>query len=185
MDSAGNALDQLGLEKGFLLSKGFALSCVYFSSALQQESTFRYLGDQKIGSRDTYVLSFAQNPGHTSLYVTTTTGTSQRSTSAHALIQGIAWVDKSNFQIIRMRTDLLAPRPEIGLESNSTTVSFSKVQLRDARGPLWLPSEVMVAVKYTIYDPDRGTVLKVTYQNEHHYSDYRLYRVAVKMKTPD
>ena len=185
MDSAGNALEQPGLEKGFLLSKGFALSCVYFSSALQQESTFRYLGDQMVGSRDTYVLSFAQNPGHTSLYVTTTTGTAQRSTTVHALIQGIAWVDKSNFQIIRLRTDLLAARPEIGLDSNSTVVTFSKVQLRDAQGPLWLPGDVSVSVKYTIYDPDRGTVVKVAYQNEHHYTDYRRYRVAVKMKTPE
>jgi hypothetical protein len=32
------------------------------------------------------------------------------------LIQGVAWVEKVNFQIIRMRMDLLASRPEIGLQ---------------------------------------------------------------------
>lgn len=63
------------------------------------------------------------------------------------LMQGVAWVDKANFQIIRMLMDLLALRPEIGLEQLTTVVTLSKVQLLDVATPLWLPTEVKVDLK--------------------------------------
>jgi hypothetical protein len=56
-------------------------------------------------------------------------------------------VDKANFQIIRMQMDLLAPRPEIGLEQLTTVLTLSKVQLLDVATPLWLPKDVKVDVK--------------------------------------
>jgi hypothetical protein len=46
------------------------------------------------------------------------------------LTQGIAWIDKESFHIVRMRSDLLAPQPEIGLEEQTTKVDFSEVKLR-------------------------------------------------------
>lgn len=58
----GNRLDHIGLDRGYVVTFGFALDSNYFSTAFQPESKFRYLGDQKIGSRDTYVVAFAQNP---------------------------------------------------------------------------------------------------------------------------
>ncbi len=64
------------------------------------------------------------------------------------LIQGIAWVDKSDFQIIRMRTDLLAPRTEIGLDRQTTEVTFDRVQLPDVATPLWLPSDVQLNIQF-------------------------------------
>jgi hypothetical protein len=181
MDPTGNSKGRFGLERGFLLSRGFALSCVYFSTALQPESDFRYLGDQKVGELDTYVLSFAQKPGDTTLHVTTTTGNALHNTSVDALIQGLVWIDKSNYQIVRMRTDLLAPRPETGLDEDTTIVTFSKMELPDAKAPLWLPKDVSVTVKYTVSDKEGGVPRKVSYRNEHHYSDYKSYRVSVKM----
>jgi hypothetical protein len=62
-------------------------------------------------------------------------------------MQGVVWVDKANFQIIRMQMDLLAPRPEIGLEQLTTVLTLSKVQLLDVATPLWLPKDVKVDVK--------------------------------------
>jgi hypothetical protein len=47
------------------------------------------------------------------------------------LTQGIAWVDKENFHIVRMQTDLLARRPEIGLDKQTTKVRFGEVRLPD------------------------------------------------------
>ena len=124
MDDKGNRIDKVGLDKGFFVTSGFALSCNYFSTAFQTESIFRYLGDQRIGQRDTYVVAFAQKPGKATLFVTMTERGGAR---VHMLMQGVIWVDKSNLQIIRMRTDLLAPRPEIGLEQLSTVVTLNKV----------------------------------------------------------
>jgi len=100
------------------------------------------------------------------------------------LVQGIAWVDKRNFQIIRLRTDLLAPRPEIGLERLTTVVTLSKVQILDVATPLWLPKEVKVYLEFRELDPDHGQSYDVRYQNDHNYGNYRRYRVAVTINPP-
>jgi hypothetical protein len=181
MDSKGNRVEQAGFNRGYLVTTGFALLCNYLSSAFQPESTFRYLGDQRIGSQDTYVVAFAQKPGQASLLVSMTGRSGAR---VDMLMQGIAWVDKSNFQILRMRTDLLAPRPEIALDGQTTEVTLSKVQLQDVATPLWLPSEVKVDLKFKMAEAGRDRFYETTYRNEHRYKDYRRYRVAVKMVTP-
>jgi hypothetical protein len=181
MDSNGNPVDQEGLKRGYIVTVGFALTCNYLSSAFQPESTFRYLGDQQIGKRDTYVLAFAQKPGQASLFVTLS---GRSGTRVSMLMQGIAWVDKSNFQIIRMRTDLLAPHPEVGIDGQTTEVTFGKVQLLDVATPLWLPSEVEENLRFKMPDVGRNKFFELSYRNEHHYTDYRRYRVSVKMMVP-
>jgi hypothetical protein len=178
MDAKGNRMDDPGLGKGYFVTLGFALSCNYFSTAFQPESHFRYLGDQKLGPRDTYVVAFAQQPGTATLFVTMT---GRSGTRVQMLMQGIAWVDKRNFQIIQLRTDLLAARPEIGLERLTTVVTLSKVQLLDVTIPLWLPKEVKVNLKFRELDAGNGQIFDVGYRNEHHYEDYRRYRVSVKI----
>jgi len=182
-DAQGNRMDQAGLNNGFLVTSGFALSCVYLSTRLQPESTFRYLGQQKLGPHDTYVVAFAQKPGHTTFYGTLTM--SERDvTTVRFLVQGVAWVDKSNFQIIRMRTDLLAPIQEIALDTQTTEVTFSKMDLREVAGPLWLPSEVKVHQIFKQVDAKRGKTSQREYRNDHHYTDYQRFRVSVKMVAP-
>ena len=178
MDSQGNRMDQVGLTKGYLVTSGFALSCNYFSSAFQPESKFRYLGEQRLGSQDTFVVAFAQQPGEATLHVTMT---GLKGTRVYMLMQGIAWVDKSNFQVVRMRTDLLAPHVEIGLDQQTTDVTLSKVQLLDVASPLWLPSDVKVYLKFKAFDWGHHQFYEQSYRNEHHYTDYRRYRVSVKM----
>ena len=90
------------------------------------------------------------------------------------LTQGILWVDKNSFQIIRMRSDLLAPNNEIRLDQLTTEVAFGEVQLQDVPNPLWLPRDVDVSME----------IDKQKFRNLHHYTDYRKYRVAVKVGTP-
>ena len=181
MDAQGNRMDQVGLAKGYFATSGFALSCNYFSSAFQPESQFRYLGDQRLGSRDTFVVAFAQRPGKATLYVTMT---GRKGTRVHMLMQGIAWVDKSNFQLVRLRTDLLAPHPEVGLDQQTTDVTLSKVQLLDMASSLWLPRNVKVYLRFRTFDSDRNQFYELSYRNEHHYTDYRRYRVSTKMIVP-
>lgn len=182
MDAKGNRIEDVGLDKGFLVTFGYALSSNYFSTEFQPESKFRYIGDEKIGSRDTYVVLFAQQPGVAKLYVTMN---GKQGAGVKMLMQGIAWVDKSNFQIIRMRTDLLAPRPEVALDRQSTELDFKEVQLPDAATPFWLPSEVKVYLRFKHEDPRQKKAIEWSYKNEHHYSEYRRYQVSVKMKTPE
>jgi hypothetical protein len=181
MDAKGKQIVDVGLDKGFLVTFGFALTSNYFSSNFQPESRFRYLGDQKLGPRDTYVIAFAQQPGIAKIYVTLNT---PRGMKAHMLNQGIAWIDKSSFQVLRIRTDLLAPHPEISLEHQTTEVTFNQVHLPDVDSPFWLPKVVKVDIQFKLPDAPQKQFLSLNYQNEHRYSDYRRYRVSVKMLTP-
>jgi hypothetical protein len=178
MDERGNRMDQVGLDKGFFVTSGFALSSVHFSRALQWDSRFRYLGDQKTDGRDTYVVGFAQLPGQARLAVTLS---GHRGTTVHMLLEGIAWVDKVSFQILRMRTDLLARQPEIGLDEQTTKVKFSEVRLLDGGAPLWLPRDVNVQVKLAKF-LDRTS--EETFQNRHRYKNYRRYRVSARIVAP-
>jgi hypothetical protein len=178
MDAKGNRIDAAGLGRGFLVTSGFALICSHFSTALQWDSRFRYLGEQKIAGRDAYVVAFSQLPGQASQTITLS---GPRGTAAHILTQGIAWVDKENFHILRMRTDLLAPRPDIGLDEQTTKVDFSEVRLADLASPLWLPVDVNVYVKLGKI-PDRP--MDEAFRNEHHYTNYRHYHVSTKIVTP-
>ncbi len=171
MDDKGNRLGAVGLEKGYLVTSGYALSCISFSTVAQSQSKFRYLGQEKINLRGTYVLGFAQRPGEATFLVTMK-GTG--GTDVDMLTQGILWVDKNTFQIIPMRSDLLAPRAEIRLDQLTTEVTFGEVQLQDVPNPLWLPRDVEVSME----------IDKQKFRNVHHYTNYRRYRVSVKIGAP-
>lgn len=171
MDEGGNRLGSLGLEKGYMVTSGFALSCISFSTNAQSKSRFRYLGEEKVGSLATYVLGFVQRPGEATL-TAAMIGTGR--TEAGLLTQGVLWVDKTSFQIVRMRTDLFSPHKEIGRGQGTTEVTFGEVKLPGVSNPLWLPSEVDV---YMEIDQQK-------FRNLHRYSNYRVYRVSVKIGAP-
>ena len=95
MDDKGNRLGPIGLAQGYLVTSGYALSCIQFSTAAQSRSRFRYLGNAMLGSRETYVLAFAQRPGEVNFATVMKVGAKE----ALMPTQGILWVDKSNFQI--------------------------------------------------------------------------------------
>lgn len=166
------------MAKGLVVTSGYALSCVHFSTAFQSDSKCRYLGDQKIGGRDTYVV-FAQQPGKSGIAVTMK---GSRGTTVRMLTQGLVWVDKKNFHIRRMRMDLLARQPEIGLDEQTTRVNFSEVHLPDLSTPLWLPRDFSVSAKFR--GADDANLLSLQFENLHHYTHYRRYRVSTKMVTP-
>jgi hypothetical protein len=178
MDEKGNRLDDLGLDKGFFATSGFALSSIHFSRALQWDSRFLYLGDQKIDERETYVVGFAQLPSQATNAITLR---GQRGNTVRMLSQGIVWVDKANFHILRMRTDLLARQPEIGLDEQTTKIKFSEVRLLDDGAPLWLPRDVDVYIKQTKV---LNRTSEETFQNRHRYKNYRRYRVSARIVAP-
>ena len=185
MDTKGNRIDATGTEKGFFVTSGFALSSIHFATPFQWDSRFLYLGDQKIDGHETYVVAFAQLPSEARVAVTMRGGDGN---SLRLLCQGIAWVDKASFHIRRLRTDLLAPLPEIGLVEQTTTIGYSEVRFTDA-APLWLPRDVEVNIQFKEHLAGRASdlgsrVTDQTFSNLHHYSDYSLYRVSTKIGVP-
>ena len=87
------------------------------------------------------------------------------------LYQGIAWVDESDFRIVRLRTDLLAPRPDIYLRTLTREVLFSDVRLPETSELLWLPQEATVTTDF------KGQTMQQIYK----YSGFRLYQAKSKI----
>jgi hypothetical protein len=116
--------------------------------------------DQKVGALDAFVVAYAQRPGEVTSVMR---GTGHE---VDLLTQGILWIDKNNFQILRMRSDLLSRLNQV-----TTDVTFSRVQLKDNPTLLRLPNDVVVFVE----------IANERYRNLHHYTNYRRYQVTAKI----
>ncbi len=167
-DLGGNETVPKGLSDGFMLTKGFASTPLFFHPSYQTESTFHYLGRQNLNGRATYVIAFAQIPGKAHL-----TGDFRKGdTSITTFSQGLAWFDTSTYQIVRLYTDLLAPLPELRLEQQTMNVEFNEVHFNHLKQALWLPEDVTVTLDWN------GKRLR----NRHEYSDFKLFDVDASEK---
>lgn len=90
------------------MSQGFASSCVHFHPANRARATYRYLGEAKMDGHRTLVLAFAQKPASVLMPAIFR----YQGKTAPMFLQGIAWVEPSDFRILRLRTDLLSPVPD-------------------------------------------------------------------------
>ncbi len=141
----------------------------FFRPAHQRACRFRCLGRQR-AEPHAIVIAFAQRPGMADIL-----GMFQAPGMASptlTLYQGLAWVDPATFQIIRMRTDLLAPRPDVLLNRQTTQVWFSEVQFSSTPRTFWLPREVLVDTLWN----------SRVYRNRHRYSEYAVFLVETQEK---
>ena len=177
----GNRMEPGGLNQGYSLTSGFAF---IFCPSIHQSAPlpFRYLGDEAMGAGDAYVVAFAQRPSE----ARSTSFVSVEGETVPTFVQGIEWVDKNSFPIIRVRTDLLAPLPlppsplhpaprsRRVLDQQTTEVRFAEVHFLGVVSPLWLPSEVNLCAKF----------IGDLFRNQHHDMSYERRRVSSKIRTP-
>lgn len=150
----------------YLKTTGFASMPFFFGPQEQPLSDFRYLGQQMFDGLRTEVVAFAEHIEPDAVRGHFVVGT----TSVPLLLQGVAWIDASGYQILRMRTDLLAPQPGAALNRMTTVVSFAGIKFQGRPSAFWLPQEVEVTL-------DQG---KFIYANRHRYSDYQLFKVEAQ-----
>jgi len=167
-DLSGMEAAPKGLGEGFMLTSGFASAALVFHPMYQPQADFRYIGRQKVNGRDTYLVAFAQQPAKARLNGTFKSG----GVSLTTFTQGLAWIDSHNYQIIRLRTDLLRPLPEVNLEGQTTEIAFNEVHFKGMEEGFWVPQKVSVTVDWN------GKHLR----NEHHYSEYKLFQVEATEK---
>jgi poly(3-hydroxybutyrate) depolymerase len=166
-------LDEYRTDKGkpgpSPLSQGTANVWVVFHPGNLVESRFRYLGRQQMDGHNTFVLLFAQIPDR----VKFPGQVRLQGKAVPVFYQGVAWVDESDFRIVRLRTDLLASRLDISLRTLTSEVRFSQVRIRlpEMSDSLWLPHEAKITWDY------EGRVV----QQLHQYSNFRLYRAKSRI----
>jgi hypothetical protein len=167
-DLNGSPLDQSRLRHLPMMTYNFVSSGLFFSPADQRENRFRYFGVQKIRDRECQVVGFAQNPERVHrVNIFQTQGR-----SGALLVQGLAWIDSQTFQILSVAMWLLAPRPDLGIAGEMSTVDFYPATLSESDKVLWLPRDVTVVVS-------SGGVFA---RNTHHYSNFKLFRVESSIK---
>jgi hypothetical protein len=162
----GYQLPRLG-PGGPPLAQGFANMWVYFEPRNQPESSFRYLGEQKMSGHRTLVLAFAQNPKS----VRSPAMFRYEEKTLPIFMQGVAWVDASSFKIVRLRTDLLFRLAAADVRQLTADIEFAQTPIAELNLPLWLPRHVSVTWNLG------GHVG----HEKHHYSDYRLFRTRSKI----
>jgi hypothetical protein len=167
-DPKGNPLDAESLKGFAVVTSDFASSFLYLSPADQQDNRFRYLGMQKIREHECLVVGFAQNPES----VRSANFFYFKGQNHLVLVQGLAWIDAQTFQVLRIITWLLAPRPDIELTSQTSTVDFYPVRPSESTKDLWLPRDVQVEIQFD----------SVRVHNTHHYTNFKLFRVESTIK---
>lgn len=148
-------------------SQGFATSWLHFYPDNRQQATFRYLGEQKLDGQRVLVLAFAQKPQS----VLSPGIFQSQDKTVPMFFQGVAWVDPSDFRIVRIRTDLLAPLPEVSLQRLTADVRFAPTRIEQVPALLSLPREVTITSKVSGW----------TLREIHRYSEYRLFRVQSRI----
>jgi hypothetical protein len=129
---------RLKREQKILHGIGFEYLWLLFLPGNALESNYRLLGHQKMYGHEAYVVGFAQSPARVKQ-----AGEIDLAGQAYPLLyQGIAWIDKVTFRIVRLRTDLLAPLPAIQLERFSSDLRFEPIDIADLKVALWLPRQV-------------------------------------------
>lgn len=147
--------------------QGLATSWLHFYPTNRPRTTYRYLGEQKRDGRRTLVLAFAQKPES----VLVPAVFRYMGKMAPVFLQGIAWIDPSDYRILRLRTDLLAPVPEVSLHRMTADIQFSQTKVEQVSSPLQLPREVTVT----------ATVGETTTREVHQYSEYRLFHAKSRV----
>ena len=168
----GKPVEPGGLAGGYFITQGFVSTPLHFLPSRQADSTFRYLGRQEVNKRQAYVVAFAQRPS----VARSVERFSFEEIAVLLLVQGIAWIDSSTYEVLHMRTDLLPHKEEIGPTRVTTEVEFEEVHFKESHQVLWLPREVVVRTDWRGY----------TYLNKHRYSNFRLFVVGTeeKVKAP-
>lgn len=165
-DIKGNPIDFS--KKGEVrLGSGFAYQWLLFAAANQAEFRFRYLGEQQIDNRKTFVVAFAQVPQCVKVPAVFQSNGKQ----AAYYYQGILWIDQETSNIVLLRSDLEAPVKSVKLKELTTWLRFRSVNIHDFDGSFCLPSEVQIQI-------DQETLM---IEEEHKYSDYHLYHSTARI----
>jgi hypothetical protein len=149
--------------RGNIVSTGLASVVLNFYPVIRTGCRFRYFGRQMLNGQETDVVGFAQIPkadAHATVAILP-------NGIAGLLIQGLAWIDASSHEILRIQTDLLARRRDMDLDKETTVIDFGTVHLAETSTTLRLPTKIVVDTK----------VHSQHFRNIHEYSDFKLFRV--------
>jgi hypothetical protein len=82
-------------------------------------------------------------------------------------LEGRAWIDPGNYQVIRLESELQKPIPEIDLSKEHIVIHYAPVEFRTQKTEIWLPQ------KAELYVERKGQ----RYYRQHTYRDFMVFNV--------
>jgi hypothetical protein len=164
----GRLLNIGGLDDGFMVTSGFASSLIVFHPFIQPGVDYRFLGRQNLSGRPVYVLGFAQRPQDS--HAIGVFRSTHRKGSIPVHVQGLAWISADQFQVLRLRTDLLQPMKEAGLVRETSEIDYRPYHFVTSPKTFTLPSRVTVSIEWG----------RKRLRNEHIFSRFWLFQVDVE-----
>ena len=168
-DLKGRPIDYRNIGHGrVFLTYGFATTPLqHFHPRNQTDCRFRDFGRQMVEGQQTEVVGFVEVPGKYPWPTELRHGTAV----VPLCLQGLAWLDPTTYQIVRIETFLMAPPPDSDLERETTRVEFSEIHLHQASTAIWLPTEVVVD----------GWLHQRHFENVHRYSGFKTFEVETRI----
>jgi VWFA-related protein len=160
-----------GVESGYMRTSGFASSLIVFDPRFQPGVRYRFLGRQTVEGHPAYVVGFAQQPSNSPPLGSFRFGPSHSRVLTFGL-QGVAWISIDQHQVLKLRTDMLHPLPEVQLARATSEVDYAPLQFAGSPNQLWLPSRVTVNVEWG----------RKRLRNQHVFSQFRLFKVETESK---
>ena len=164
-NSMGQPTPVGGRAEGFMATTNFVSILTVFLPDWQPGIAFRFLGQQRVAGRRTYVIAFAQHPA-----LSPPLADFQRSSEGvtdRLHLQGVAWITANDFHALRLHSDLLYPLPDVRLTRLSGDIDYRPRHVGDSEKIYWLPVGVTVRLDWA------GKRLR----NQHILSDYVLFKV--------
>jgi tetratricopeptide (TPR) repeat protein len=161
----GHQLSPGTTQGGFMVTSGFVTTLMVLHPEFQSQTTFRFLGTQSLTGQPTYVIGFAQKPGSPSPLGRFIVSLGK---VTPLYLQGIAWIS-ADHRVLRLRTDLLHPIPNINLNRETSEIDYRPYHFLSSPTAFLLPNRVTVSV-------DWG---RKRLRNEHVFSKFRLFDVEV------
>ena len=82
-------------------------------------------------------------------------------------LEGRAWIDAGNYQVVRLESELQKPVPEIALTKEHIVIQYAPVEFRTQKTAIWLPQ------KAELYVEKRGQ----RYYRRHTFSNFMVFNV--------
>ena len=82
-------------------------------------------------------------------------------------LEGRAWIDPGNYQVVRLESELQWPIPEIGLTKEHILIHYAPVEFRTQKMEIWLPQ------KAELYVEKKGQ----RYYRRHSFTNFMLFNV--------
>ena len=162
----GESMEDKRMEGSCMVTSGFVSQLLLFHPKSRSAVAFRLLGHPE-DHPNQWVIGFAQNPQNPTLTGIFRAGDRQ----IVLLVQGLAWIDAEATQVLRLWTDLLAPREDVDLARHTTEITYTGVRFSsDSDQIIWLPKEVRVTIQWNQWE----------FTNRHRYGNYRLFSVEAK-----